>query len=431
MKVEQKPASQVIAGAAPYEQLLTLWADSSKNRRKTTVEDYERIFRQFADFVKRKPLPDIARRDLVRFRDHLLSLGQSSTTASHKLSILKTIFYAALDHEILTVNPASALRNPSKPQTKQRVAFSVADLTKIFSSPVYTEGRLPRGGGQEAAYWLPLLALYTGARVEELAQLLATDIQQASGLGYFINISDEAEHAKLKNKSSRRRIPLHPVLVACGFIDYVSSIKRSNFVFPALKANPRGKFAGYFSNWFSNYLREKIGITDRRKVFHSFRHTFKDTCRAVGIEEAVHDALTGHTGISVGRRYGNEHYPLEPLFNAIERYEVVGLDISHLYRRDIQQQFRPAELRIISAFYGIIVAFCTAKRYQNQAVVVGIHDGTQAGIYVDSNTLVFGSIPENKQLLVMAWIEIHREAILASWLSGRLSGDYLKVEPLR
>ena len=100
-------------------------------------------------------------------------------------------------------------------------------------------------------------------------------------LGHYINISDEAEHAKLKNASSRRRVPVHPILVACGFIDYVQRVKPSKLLFPHLKLNPRGKLGGYFSNFFSGYLRSKIKITDKRKVFHSFRHTFKDVCRNV------------------------------------------------------------------------------------------------------------------------------------------------------
>jgi hypothetical protein len=56
---------------------------------------------------------------------------------------------------------------------------------------------------------------------------------------------------------------------------------------------------------------------DPRKVFHSFRHAFKDACRACGIHEEISDALTGHSGGGVGRTYGGQ-YPLKPLAKAIK-----------------------------------------------------------------------------------------------------------------
>lgn len=67
----------------------------------------------------------------------------------------------------------------------------------------------------------------------------------------------------------------------------------------------------------------KLGITDRRKVFHSFRHTFKDACRRARIPEAVHDALTGHASGSVGRRYGSGQ-PVEVLAEAVAKLGYSG-----------------------------------------------------------------------------------------------------------
>jgi hypothetical protein len=58
-------------------------------------------------------------------------------------------------------------------------------------------------------------------------------------------------------------------------------------------------------------------------------------------------------------------------------------------------------------------------------------DGAEAGFDVASNKLTFGQLPANKQLLVNAWIEIHREELVASWNAGRLTGEYSKVDPLR
>jgi hypothetical protein len=224
---------------------------------------------------------------------------------------------------------------------------------------------------------------------------------------------------------------VHPILVACGFIDYVQQIKPRKFLFPYLKPNPRGKLGGYFSNFFSIYLRQWVRITDKRKVFHSFRHTFKDICRKVGIEEAVHDALSGHTGNAVSRRYGNEQYPLEPLFEAIERYDIDGLDLSHLYKRPVSRSVKNS-LKLVAAFYGVMIGFSAARTQRDVApFIIALCDGAEAAFDVVTGKVLFGQLSANKQLLVNAWVEIHREELVASWNAGRLNGEYLKLDPLR
>lgn len=413
-----------------YEELHSFWVKSSSSRRQTTLDDYWHTLKSFADATGRKSLADIARKDVITYRDELLAQGLSATTAGHRVGILKTLFNVGIEHELLDSNPAIQVRT-AKREGKARIAFSADDLQRIFNSEIYTADYLPQVGGREAAYWLPLLALFTGARVEELAQLLVNDVRYLAELGHYISISDEAEHAHLKNASSRRRVPVHPILVACGFIDYVQTIKPRRFLFPYLKPNPRGKLGGYFSNFFSIYLRQRVRITDKRKVFHSFRHTFKDACRKVGIEEAVHDALTGHTGNSVSRQYGNEQYPLEPLFAAIERYDVDGLDLSHLYKRPVSRSVKN-DLKWVASFYGVMIGFSIARTRRDVApFVVAMCDGAEAGFDVATNKLTFGQLPANKQLLVQAWIEIQREALVASWHAGRLTREYLQLDPLR
>ena len=79
-----------------YEHLFALWEKSAK-RRETTVTDYRHVLLSFAEFVQRKPLATITRREVVNFRDHLLDSGQSARTASRKVGILKTLFLSAIN----------------------------------------------------------------------------------------------------------------------------------------------------------------------------------------------------------------------------------------------------------------------------------------------------------------------------------------------
>jgi integrase len=77
----------------------------------------------------------------------------------------------------------------------------------------------------------------------------------------------------------------------------------------------------------TSYAREQAGITDPRKVFHSFRHTFKRQCRECGIPKDIHGAITGHPSGDVADRYGGA-YPLRPLADAMRRLRYDGLDLS-------------------------------------------------------------------------------------------------------
>ena len=123
---------------------------------------------------------------------------------------------------------------------------------------------------------------------------------------------------QLKNISSTRNIPIHQKLIKFGFLKYKESLK-SNKVFPELAVDTHGSLTGNWSKWFSRY-KKSIGLTDKRKVFHSFRHTFKDALRNSDVDEALSDALTGHTNSSVGRQYG-QGYKLEKLNKAIQSIE--------------------------------------------------------------------------------------------------------------
>jgi integrase len=75
---------------------------------------------------------------------------------------------------------------------------------------------------------------------------------------------------------------------------------------------------------------DQAKINDPRKVFHLLRHTFKHACRACGIPEDIHDALTGHaSGGAVRCTYGGA-YPLKPLASAMKKLRYPGLDLTDL-----------------------------------------------------------------------------------------------------
>ncbi len=156
-ELDERPYQIHQANLQPYQALFDLWTRGSRSRRATTIEDYWKVCQAFAEFVKRKPLTDITRKDLVSFHDHLLESGQSALTATRKVGILKSLFVTAINHELIAINPAESFRSQTRQLVKQRVAFTCDDLSRIFGSAIYADNLRPKSGGRDAAYWLPCL----------------------------------------------------------------------------------------------------------------------------------------------------------------------------------------------------------------------------------------------------------------------------------
>ncbi len=198
-------------------------------------------------------------------------------------------------------------------EERDREPFSADDLKRILvDGPVHGQGKRQEGGQGEAQYWLPLLALFTGARLSELGQLRVCDVRFDDGDVAYLDIGTSGGRT-VKTRTSVRKVPIHPELRIMGFLAYVERVRAAAgaeaTLWPMLKSAENRSRTAAFSQWFGNYLRRKpINISDKRKVFHSFRHLFKDMCRNAGLSEDVHDALTGHAaGKSVGRSYGSGH----------------------------------------------------------------------------------------------------------------------------
>jgi integrase len=154
-----------------------------------------------------------------------------------------------------------------------RQLWEPEELKALFGSPIYLKGERPVGGKGEAAYWLPLLALFSGARLNELAPLCADDVKldAASGV-HFITVIEDADAGRgVKTESSLRAVPIHSELVRIGFLEFVNNVRQhegpSARLFPKLTPGPKGGFGEAFSKWFGRYKRD-LGI-DKTPIFHN------------------------------------------------------------------------------------------------------------------------------------------------------------------
>lgn len=299
-----------------------------------TIHHTKRILLKFDELAGKMPIRKITKLDIVGFKDKLRESGYTIPNTNQYLSIVRVILNFAVKQGVIDNNVSNGVSIKDNRAAKElRISFDTQSLVKIFSSPIYTSGERPIGGRGEASYWLPLLAIFTGARLNELCQLTVDDIyieqyQDSSDLkvnAWVIHIRDDAEGQRLKTSGSRRRVPVHSVLIELGFIKYIKSIQ-SGRIFPLLKPdNSFGSISSNWSKWFGKRLRDTLNIQDKRMVFHSFRHTFKDYARNAGIATEIHDAITGHSSGNVSGNYGADNYPLRPLVEAMDKYKITGL----------------------------------------------------------------------------------------------------------
>ena len=87
---------------------------------------------------------------------------------------------------------------------------------------------------------------------------------------------------------------------------------------------------------------------------------------------------------------------------------------------------------IISMFYGIIITmyFYDDKQHHTPHIHVKYQD-EKAAINISNGGVISGSL-SNKQLkLVQAWIEIHRDELLADWELATTGEQVFKIDPLK
>jgi integrase len=201
-------------------------------------------------------------------------------------------------------NPFSglSLKEDESPETKKD-AFSDDQLKAIFSTPVYTgcksatmHDRYEQGEIiiRDGFYWVPLIALYSGARMQEICQLYVTDIRRHGEIWAF-DFNDDGADKQLKTPSSKRKTPLHPKLIEMGLMDYLNSQAKNGHkrLFPDLPQASDGTYSGTFSKRYNHFLK-RFNIKTDKTSFHSFRHTFIDGLRNTEVHKEVRQALVGH-----------------------------------------------------------------------------------------------------------------------------------------
>lgn len=296
-----------------------------------TVRAHKAVAQWFTDRAGVASVHSVERSHVQMFKTALIDEGQSPANIKTKLSRLRTLLNFAVEEGTISSNPAKLVVAPPPKGGKARIAWPLKDLQKLFDGPVHSSGLRPVQGRGEAAFWMPLLGLFTGARREELGQLRGRDIIEApyvtpsgeTAAAWIIKIGhDEEGRNRLKTAASERIVPVHPELIGRGFIQYAQRRSADDLLFP-FTMNKDGRLTEKWGEWFGRYRRD-CGVSDQRVDFHSFRHSFKDYCRETGIIEGIQRQLMGHRPSDVADNYGSG-FSTSALVNAMGIYRVPGL----------------------------------------------------------------------------------------------------------
>lgn len=273
-------------------------ADIKSINRQVVLAFRDKLMRLPANMYKCYPGKNV--NDVLALAD--IKPMSINSVNKHILRLNALMSYAAKEG-IIATNPAQGLMLTDKRRDDElRKTYSAEDLEKILIN-------LPVDPERPERFWIPIVAMYSGLRLDEICQLYVDDIQLVDGIWCF-NVNDECDK-KVKAESSKRIVPIHPELISKGFLCYVDRLisQKAPRLWMALSWRKEDGYSNGFGNWYRRFNRQYV-TDDPKKVFHSLRHMVADTLKQAGVQEVIIEEILGHThkSISTGR-YGKRYQP--------------------------------------------------------------------------------------------------------------------------
>lgn len=272
------------------------------------------------------------------------TISPNSVKTNYLAPIRKVLAYATDDLAAIKENPFARAKVPGAKKSAKRAMFDVDELNRLFELPLFSgcksdHYRLEPGNYKvnDHAYWVPILMLFTGARVSELAQLAVSDIKLEASLPYIDILTeydpndpeDRPYVVSEKTENSRRRIPIHPDLLCLGFDKYVRDAKAAGWerLFPSWKLSKNEKQLYSSAPWVRKFNDKLVpAITKRhpKPTLYSLRHTFKTQMAVSKVPPQYQDKILGHADRGMDARYLGS-IPLPELAEEIAKVKYPGL----------------------------------------------------------------------------------------------------------
>jgi len=223
----------------------------------------------------------------------------SVTNINKHLNAYSAFYKWAINNHHTDENPfIGLLLGKNKNDGPSKEAFDDEAISKIYDVIANNRQGLVNLPYQK---WGTLIAMFTGARANEIAQMELTDIRRDKEIWYF-DINDDGDEEsgtikRLKNKASKRTIPIHSRLVDLGLLTYVEELreKGKKRLFPELTYQAKSGYARELSRWFNETLLPALDLKTEALTLHCFRHTMSGRLLSAGVELALMQSIIGHT----------------------------------------------------------------------------------------------------------------------------------------
>jgi integrase len=290
--------------------LLTEKTARGQWRNGTRQQSY-RYAERFVEYVGfTKPVTDVDRSDILRWlgsRRTPDGRPLAPTTHNNEVAAVGMLLGHAQLNRWISWNPAQDLRRiDPRASHERRDALTLDELQRLFSKEFLAWASYSRSGKWWAARrYVPLLMAAAGMRLKEAAQLAVEDVFESPKDGIWVarvthDVDEQGRtHGRrsVKNRSSRREIPLHPEVLRLGLIDFVlrrkAEVRRPS---DPLFAEMAGKHAVASLSLSANtVLLPKVGVKRETTSIYSLRHSFTTAMEHEGVPLLSAKQFVGHT----------------------------------------------------------------------------------------------------------------------------------------
>lgn len=232
--------------------------------------------------------------------DGLLRSGKSKVYVANCVSHVAQLFETLIIKGHLTTNPVKGLVVVKKKEKAARRSeghewepFEVEQLQRIFDPANLVRTKM------EHVRWGAVIALYTGARVGEIAQIFLRDFVTHGDTPCLKICADSDGQGIKTGEGGERLIPLHPDLIRLGLMERVEALRAAGAerLFPNMRIDSAAGRGNSITKGFGYYLKG-LGITPRRAHgilgIHSLRKTVIQTLQGSSLPAERRRALVGH-----------------------------------------------------------------------------------------------------------------------------------------
>jgi integrase len=275
------------------------WADrwlDSLERKPSTVGSYRSTIAHAKRSFGREHVRQLGAEDIANFNKALRERGCSPSTRAKHLRVLSACFQAAVFYRYSESNPVRELppAHRPRPERKEAAYFENAELPRLF---VHIEDVTSR--------MLCLVALKTGMRQGELLALRWGDVDLEQAVARVRRSYTGGTMSTPKNRE-RRDVDLISDVV--GLLvgwrrDGRSASHRDSLVFPGDDGTafltPSVLLRRQLYPAMARASIPRVGPTQEKRTFHSFRHTFAKRALERGAQITWLSRHLGHSSLKV------------------------------------------------------------------------------------------------------------------------------------